>query len=704
MNYHLLLTTDYSLWRFPLNSLHPTFDWLKVARLMLTSRAMDDLEEQELTPQGHVIYQFCARGHELGQVLISQLMGHPFDGASVYYRSRPFMLGVGLTVEESFASGMGKEMGVSRGRDVGVVINLPRRDKCVVLPMAGDVGAQFTPAAGWAQAIRYRIEELGQKELEGSLAIVFGGDGAVATNGFWAALTMATTLELPLLFVVEDNGYAISVQGPLQTPGSNIAANLAAFNNLQIWDGSGTNPEETANLVKKAVDYVRSGKGTGLLRLTVPRLAGHSSADNQAYKPKEVVEAEWEHDPIRAIHDYLVPALLDEKGWQGLVDEVNAEVRAAATRMIASPEPDTNDATSFVFADPARPQQVGGLAAEGIQPAPGTEQTNVTDPRRINMLEAVRRTLDVELQVNPRCLVFGEDVGQKGGVHAATMGLQTQHGRGRVFDTSLSEEGIIGRAVGMALAGLSPVPEIQFRKYADPATEQLNNCGTIRWRTMNRFAAPIVVRMPGGFGRKLGDPWHSVTSESIYAHAVGWQVAFPSNAEDCVGLLRFALRDNNPTIFFEHRALMDAVWARRPYPGDEYIIPFGKAKFIREGVDLTVVTWGAMVERCDAAAQELDASIEILDLRTIMPWDKEAVLASVRKTSKCLIVHEDIAIAGFGAEIAAVIAQEAFTDLDAPVERIAMPSTPVPYSTLLMNAVVPSVAQIKERMAHLLSF
>lgn len=687
-----------------MKSLHPTFDWLKVARLMLTSRAMDDLEEQELTPQGHVIYQFCARGHELGQVLISQLMGHPFDGASVYYRSRPFMLGVGLTVEESFASGMGKEMGVSRGRDVGVVINLPRRDKCVVLPMAGDVGAQFTPAAGWAQAIRYRIEELGQKELEGSLAIVFGGDGAVATNGFWSALTIATTLELPLLFVVEDNGYAISVQGPLQTPGSNIAANLAAFNNLQIWDGSGTNPEETANLVKKAVDYVRRGKGTGLLRLTVPRLAGHSSADNQAYKPKEVVEAEWEHDPIRAIHDYLVPALLDEKGWQGLVDEVNAEVRAAATRMIASPEPDTNDATSFVFADPTRPQQVGGLAAEGIQPPRGTEQTNVTDPRRINMLEAVRRTLDVELQVNPRCLVFGEDVGQKGGVHAATMGLQTQHGRGRVFDTSLSEEGIIGRAVGMALAGLSPVPEIQFRKYADPATEQLNNCGTIRWRTMNRFAAPIVVRMPGGFGRKLGDPWHSVTSESIYAHAVGWQVAFPSNAEDCVGLLRFALRDNNPTIFFEHRALMDAVWARRPYPGDEYVIPFGKAKFIREGVDLTVVTWGAMVERCDAAAQELDASIEILDLRTIMPWDKEAVLASVRKTSKCLIVHEDIAIAGFGAEIAAVIAQEAFTDLDAPVERIAMPSTPVPYSTLLMNAVVPSVAQIKARMAHLLSF
>ncbi len=671
---------------------------------MVMSRAMDDLEEQELTPKGQVIYQFCARGHELGQALLSQLMGHPFDGVGAYYRSRPFMLGVGLTVEEGFASGMGKLMGVSRGRDVGVVFNMPRRDKCTILPMAGDVGSQFTPTAGWAQAIRYRIEELGEKHLTGSIAVVFGGDGAVATNGFWSALTIATTLELPMLFVVEDNGYAISVQGPAQTPGSNIAANLASFQNLRIWDGSGTDPVETAKLVQAAVAYVRSGKGVGLLRLTVPRLAGHSSADNQAYKPPTVVAAEWERDPLKAVQAYLVPKMMTAAAWQTMVDEVYAEVRAAAERMLASPEPDTGDVTSFVFADPARPQKTGGLLPEGIHLPPGTTEPHVTDPRRLNMVESIRRTLDVELRVNPRCLVFGEDVGLKGGVHAATMGLQTAHGRGRVFDTSLSEEGIIGRAVGMAYAGLSPVPEIQFRKYADPATEQLNNCGTVRWRTANNFAAPIIVRMPGGFGRKLGDPWHSVTSESVYAHAVGWQVVFPSNAEDLVGLLRFALRDNNPTIFFEHRALMDAGWSRRPYPGDDYVIPFGQARQISTGEDLTVVTWGAMVERCELAAQEVGASIELLDLRTIVPWDKEAVLASVRKTGKCLIVHEDIALAGFGAEIAATLAQETFTDLDAPIERIAMPSVPVPYSTPLMNAVVPSVAQIRARMEALLRF
>ncbi len=255
----------------------------------------------------------------------------------------------------------------------------------------------------------------------------------------------------------------------------------------------------------------------------------------------------------------------------------------------------------------------------------------------------------------------------------------------------------------MSLAGLVPVPEIQFRKYADPATEQLNNCGTIRWRTAGRFAAPIVVRIPGGY-RKIGDPWHSVTGEVLFAHSIGWKLAFPSNAEDAVGLLRTALRGNDPVIFFEHRAMLDAAWARRPYPGDEFMLPFGQARVIAQGDDLTVVTWGAMVERCEQAAQQLTASIEIIDLRTIIPWDKPAVLKSVGKTSKCLIVHEDIGIAGFGAEIAATIADEAFLDLDGPIERLAAPSVPVPFNTGLMEAVIPTVEQISQRMTALLAF
>jgi 2-oxoisovalerate dehydrogenase E1 component len=312
--------------------------------------------------------------------------------------------------------------------------------------------------------------------------------------------------------------------------------------------------------------------------------------------------------------------------------------------------------------------------------------------------------LDVELVVNPRLLVFGEDVGEKGGVHTVTMGLTTKHGECRVFDTSLSEEGIIGRSVGMALAGLVPVPEIQFRKYADPAMEQLHNCGTIRWRTANHFAAPMVVRIPLGFGRKIGDPWHSVSDEAMYAHSVGWQVLMPSNAEDAVGLLRTALRGNDPVIFFEHRALLDATWARRPYPGDDYMLPLGKARLLSSGDDLTVVTWGAMVERCEAAVQQLGAAVDLLDLRTVMPWDKEAVLASVCKTSKVLIVHEDIGPVGFGAEIAATIAQEAFMDLDGPVERLATPAVPVPFNVGLMHILVPTIEAIRERMERLLAF
>jgi len=320
------------------------------------------------------------------------------------------------------------------------------------------------------------------------------------------------------------------------------------------------------------------------------------------------------------------------------------------------------------------------------------------------MLTAIRKALEAELKSNPRVLVFGEDVGPKGGVHAATMGLQETFGEARVFDTSLSEEGIIGRAVGMALSGLMPVPEIQFRKYADPATEQLNNCGTIRWRTNNRWAAPIVVRMPGGYAPKCGDPWHSVCGEVLWAHATGWQVALPSNAEDAVGLLRTALRSDNPTIFFEHRALLDGTWSRRPYPGDEYVVPFGKARVIAEGNKLTCVTWGAMVERCEAAAQASGHPVEVLDLRTISPWDRAAVLASVKKTRRCLIVHEDTLTAGFGAEIAAVIAEEAFLSLDAPIQRIAIPDVPTPYNVHLMNAVLPSAALIAARMRQLVEF
>jgi len=321
---------------------------------------------------------------------------------------------------------------------------------------------------------------------------------------------------------------------------------------------------------------------------------------------------------------------------------------------------------------------------------------------KVRFAEAVRRTLAHELEVNPKVVVFGEDVGRKGGVHLVTEGLQKRFGDRRVFDTSLSEEGIIGRAAGFAISGLMPVAEIQFRKYADPAAEQINNAGTIRWRTANRFASPMVVRMPGGFGKDVGDPWHSLSDEVRFAHAYGWQVAIPSNASDAVGLLRSAMRSPNPTIFFEHRSLLMTSDGSTRYPGDDYIVPFGKARVVREGTDITVVTWGALVHRCVEAAERFGDAVELIDLRSIAPWDRGRVLASVEKTGHCMIVHEDNLTAGFGAEVAATVAKQAFWYLDAPVDRLAVEDIPMPYHPVLLDAVLPNVEQIAQRIEQTL--
>jgi 2-oxoisovalerate dehydrogenase E1 component len=669
------------------------FDWQRVVKTFLLSRALDDFEEKTLLPAKQIDYQFSARGHELGQILLGTLLTGEYDGVSGYYRSRPLLLTLGLSVCDALKSGMAKSGGVSDGRDIGVVFNLPRSTGPTVLPMAGGVGTQYTPAAGWAHAIRYSSETLKDARSRGSIAVVLGGDGSVATNGFWAALNIATTRRLPMLFFIEDNGYGLSVPSTVQTPGGNIARNLGSFKNLYIAEADTTRVAETAQVIEASITKVRAGNGPALLRLTVPRLSGHSGQDTQAYKPASLLAEERAKDPLTFLHNYLVPDRLSSEQWTALEDEAAEAVRRAYAEASAAaePEPTREHAMRYVFAHDERPSS---------EDAPHARP----EPARSNMIAAIRRTLEYELKENRKVLIFGEDVGAKGGVHTATMGLQSAFGADRVFDSSLSEEGIVGNAVGMALAGLRPVVEIQFRKYAEPATEQLNDCGTLRWRTANRFSAPIVVRIPGGFSSKCGDPWHSVSSESTFAHTIGWQVLYPSNAEDATGLLRAAMRSANPSIFFEHRALLDSPSARRPYPGDAFVLPFGVAKIVQSGSDLTIVTWGAMVERCLRAAALTGASIEVIDLRTIVPWDRETVLQSVQRTSRCLIVHEDTMTAGFGAEIAAVVAREAFLLLDAPVERIAVPDIPLPYNTALMESILPGVDGIAEQMKSMIRF
>jgi 2-oxoisovalerate dehydrogenase E1 component len=679
-------------------------DWRAVVRQIATSRALDDLEESTLLPQRKVLYQFSARGHELTQVLLARRLTGSRDGVGAYYRSRPLLLSLGLQLEDALASTMMRVGGMSEGRDIGVVFNLPRQSGACVLPVCGGVGTQYTPAVGWAQALRYRERVLGDEQCADSIAVAHGGDASTATNGFWAALNIATTERLPLLFFIEDNGYGISVPSRQQTPGGNIARNLQGFRGLRVLDGDASDPMVAAELIEDAVTQVRSGEGPALIRLVVPRLSGHSGQDTQTYKSAAEIAAERERDPLEKLRARLVPDLVSAVDWDleiALGRQAVAEALAAVERRGA---PDPGRVRRYLFSEMAADgsielQQQGGIRCEGAAPPSGTLQANPQGPR-INLVTAVRRTLEHELAVNPRLLVFGEDVGRKGGVHAATLGLQEKFGTERVFDTSLSEEGIIGRAVGMSAAGLMPVPEIQFRKYADPAAEQLNDCGTMRWRTVNRFAAPMVVRIPGGFF-KCGDPWHSQSNEVQWVHGLGWHVAMPSNAQDAVGLLRSALRGNDPTIFFEHRSLLDGAWARRAYPGDEYVVPFGKASVLREGTTLTVISWGAMVERCEQAISDTGVSADLLDLRTLSPWDREATLASVRKTRRCLIVHEDTMTAGFGAEIAAVIAKEAFFDLDAPIERLAMPDVPSPHNPALLEAVLPSVETISRAIEAL---
>ncbi|WP_114226448.1 MULTISPECIES: alpha-ketoacid dehydrogenase subunit alpha/beta [Sphingomonas] len=670
-------------------------DWREVARLVLTSRELDRIEEEELVPARKVLYQFSARGHDMAQVLLG-LKLRDGDAACGYYRSRPLLLALGVPLADALGSGMGREGGYSGGRDIGVVFNYPNPGGAHALPMSGGVGAQYTPAAGWAQAIRYKAEVL-KSQGGNNIALVLGGDASCATGGFWSALTIATTQQLPLLIYVEDNGYGISVPSTYQTPGQDIAANLGSFKGLTIFNGDGTDPVEAARLIDQAVRHVRDKQAPALLRLTVPRLEGHSYQDTQTYKSEEVIAAEWARDPLPKLKAHCAERQIGEGEWAEIEQRVGWEVGQAREEAEARGVLPVANVADNVFYG-GTPSTIGGGAGLSLD---GTHDEPRPDGQRINMVTAIRRVLEQELSANPKMAVFGEDVGPKGGVHAVTLGLQERFGHDRVFDTSLNEEGIVGRAAGMAMAGLLPVPEIQFRKYAEPATEQINDIGTMRWRTDNHFSAPMVLRVPGGFF-KCGDPWHSQTNEVQFVHNPGWLVAVPSNAEDAVGLLRMALRGHDPVLFFEHRAMLDDSWARRPWPGDGYVLPFGKAKKTREGDRITIVTWGAMVPRCEAAAEGVSA--DVIDLRTLMPWDRETVLDSVRRTRRCLIVHEDLRTGGFGAEIAAVVADEAFLDLDAPVARVTMPDIPSPHHPSLLEAAVPSVERIRAEIDRLVGF
>ncbi|MFU8773153.1 MAG: thiamine pyrophosphate-dependent enzyme, partial [Anaerolineales bacterium] len=393
-------------------------DWLEVARLLLLSRELDNLEETILTPQGKIKYQFSSKGHELAQILLAMSLDHPHDAVTVYYRSRPFMLAAGLTPTEALAAGMARKESPTKGRDTGVVYNKPSRSGLTVLPASGNVGAQYTPAAGWAQAVLYRQRVLGEPDWERSIAVALGGDGSIAANGFWAGLNIATTLRLPLLFFIEDNSFGLSVPSDLQTPGGNIAANLASFKNIMVLDGDGTDPPEALQLITQAVDYVRSGEGPCLLRLEVPRLSGHTFIDDQSYKSPTRLTAEAQRDPLDRLKRYLDTLHISPDIWETTRIMVKKQLAEALESVEDSAEPDPDDVTRHIFFEDAAPLQ-GGLRPEGALPLIGSAEPQ-SSGARINFIDAVRKAITQEMELNQRIAVFGEDVGVKGGVHGAT--------------------------------------------------------------------------------------------------------------------------------------------------------------------------------------------------------------------------------------------------------------------------------------------
>ena len=406
-------------------------------------------------------------------------------------------------------------------------------------------------------------------------------------------------------------------------------------------------------------------------------------------------------DPLPQLKKFLLAQkVLSGAEFASLEDDVFGEVNEALERVRGCAADPQLDPRQHLFFQRAPLQ--GGLRAANALP-----QLGALDPdesgEELDLRQSIQRTLEREMQKNKRILVFGEDVGLYGGIHGVTRSLQESLGSNRVFDTSLSEEGIVGRSIGMAIAGLMPVPELQFRKYADAGYDQMVDAGLVRWRTDGKFASPMVVRIPVGCGKKGGDPWHSMCGEASYAHLLGWQIAMPSNAMDAVGLLRAALRGDDPTLFLEHRGLLVDERAHRNYPGDDYCLPFGKAGLCLDGDGLTMVSWGEMIYRCLEAASAFPGAVSVIDLRTLIPWDRESVLQSVRKTGKLLVVHEDTVTGGFAGEILATITSEAYDALQAAPQRLCTADCPIPYDVAQMKRVVPSVEQIQFAIERFLS-
>jgi 2-oxoisovalerate dehydrogenase E1 component len=675
---------------------------IRAYRIMQLARRLDD-REVTLKRQNRIYFQISGAGHEAVQVAAGMALRPGSDWFHLYYRDRALCLTLGVTPHQMLQQAVGAAADpASGGRQMPS--HWGHRELNIVSG-SSPTGTQYLQAAGCAEAAQYR-------HIEGEVTLVTSGDGATSEGEFWESLNIACLKRLPLLYLVEDNGYAISVPIECQTAGESISALVSGFPGLHRQEVDGTDFLASYRAMRDAAEYCRAGNGPALVHAHVIRPYSHSlSDDERLYKPAAEREAESSRDPVLIFPKFLIDeGILDRHMLQRIAHEVDEEVEQATLQALRDEPPAPESALVDLYsrsADPTRPELD---AQPHFQGAPMT------------MVDLINTTLKEEMRRNDSIVVFGEDVADcsraaslsevkgKGGVFKVTHGLQTEFGPERAFNTPLAEAAIVGRAIGMATRGLKPVAEIQFFDYIWPAMMQIRDeLATLRWRSNGTFGAPVVIRVPIGGYLNGGAIYHSQCGESEFTHIPGLRVVMPSNALDASGLLRTALRSDDPVLFLEHKKLYREPYNRSPHPGEDFTIPFGKARVVKPGRSLTLITYGALVQKALLAATQVErkkpeASIEILDLRSLAPYDWEAIRVSVQKTSRVIVAHEDTLSWGYGAEIAARIADELFSMLDAPVRRVGALDTWVGYHPRLESAILPQTETIASEIERLLDY
>jgi 2-oxoisovalerate dehydrogenase E1 component len=685
----------------------PVTELVEDLRLAMVSRFLDD-REIALQKQSRVFFQISGAGHEALLLGLARYLKPGYDWFFPYYRDRALMLGLGVTPTEILLEAVGSaDDPASGGRQMPCHWGYPWLN---VVTQSSATGSQCISAVGCAEAARYisRRPQLPGCVAHGDeLTYVSLGEGATSQGEFWESLNTACTLHLPVLYVVADNGYAISVPSSDQSPAP-VNELVKGFRGLQVFKVDGRDYFAVRKTGAKAIAHVRAGVGPSLIHAIVTRPYSHSAADTQSkYRSPEELADEEAHDPIKLLREELVTSgVVTDEDASRLSSEARQLVADAAREALAARRPDPATVTDHVVSLPVVPTEA--------------EDKDDGDGEVVAFGEAIRRTLREQMATDERIRVFGEDVADaretvlanlegKGGVFGTTYGLQREFGLARCYNTPLAEANIIGRAIGQAIRGLKPVPEIQFFDYIWTAMQQIKTeAATIRWRSNGTFSCPMVLRVPIGGYLTGGAIWHSQCGESIFAHVPGLIVVMPSRARDAVGLLRTAFMCDDPVMFLEHKHLLRQPYTRDPFPSPGYQIPLGRGLIVEPGDDLTIVTYGATVEKSRQAAARLasedGASVEIIDLRSLVPWDHEMVASSVARTSRVLVVHEDVYTCGFGAEVSAWIAEHCFSDLDAPIRRVTATDTHVAYEPTLEKAILPQVDDIVEGARATLAF